>query len=195
MSGITKTVWEERPVLPMGTGTHFSVIEGGEKKPVENEDYAAMLIRFGDEAVGAGALGTLEASRVAVGPRARYEVEIYGTEGSMSWDFERLNELQLALGYHGEHVGYQRIMANPHFGDFGNYQPGAGPTMGYDDLKTIEARKFLEAFLGIRHDNSNIHDAVSAARVVQAAEDSAETKAWISIDQPAGTTHQFKGAP
>lgn len=195
VSGITKTVWEERPVLPMGTGTHFSVIEGGEKKPVENEDYAAMLIRFGDEAVGAGALGTLEASRVAVGPRARYEVEIYGTEGSMSWDFERLNELQLALGYHGEHVGYQRIMANPHFGDFGNYQPGAGPTMGYDDLKTIEARKFLEAFLGIRHDNSNIHDAVSAARVVQAAEDSAETKAWISIDQPAGTTHQFKGAP
>lgn len=193
VSGVTKTVWEERPVLPMGTGTHFSVIEGGEKKPVENEDYAAMLVRFAKEGVGGGALGTLEASRVAVGPRARYEVEIYGTKGSMSWDFERLNELQLALGHHGEHVGYQRIMANPHFGDFGNYQPGAGPTMGYDDLKTIEARKFLEAFLGIRHDNSNIHDAVSAARVVQAAEDSAETKGWITIEQPSGTTHQIKG--
>jgi predicted dehydrogenase len=193
VSGVTKTVWEERPVLPMGTGTHFSVIEGGEKKPVENEDYAAMLVRFAEDGVGGGALGTLEASRVAVGPRARYEVEIYGTKGSMSWDFERLNELQLALGHHGEHVGYQRIMANPHFGDFGNYQPGAGPTMGYDDLKTIEARKFLEAFLGIRHDNSNIHDAVSAARVVQAAEDSAETKGWITIEQPLGTTHQIKG--
>lgn len=193
VSGVTKTVWEERPVLPMGTGTHFSVIEGGEKKPVENEDYAAMLVRFAEDGVGGGALGTLEASRVAVGPRARYEVEIYGTKGSMSWDFERLNELQLALGHHGEHVGYQRIMANPHFGDFGNYQPGAGPTMGYDDLKTIEARKFLEAFLGIRHDNSNIHDAVSAARVVQAAEDSAETKGWITIEQPSGTTHQIKG--
>jgi predicted dehydrogenase len=193
VSGVTKTVWEERPVLPMGTGTHFSVIEGGEKKSVENEDYAAMLVRFAEEGVGGGALGTLEASRVAVGPRARYEVEIYGTKGSMSWDFERLNELQLALGHHGEHVGYQRIMANPHFGDFGNYQPGAGPTMGYDDLKTIEARKFLEAFLGIRHDNSNIHDAVSAARVVQAAEDSADTKGWITIEQPTGTTHQIKG--
>lgn len=194
VTGITKTVYTERPVLPMGTGTHFAVIEGGERKPVENEDYGGMLIRFGNDAVGADAVGTLEASRVAVGPRARYEVEIYGTEGSLRWDFERLNELQIALGRSGEHVGYQRVMANAHFGDFDHFQPGAGPTMGYDDLKTIEAKKFVEAFLGIKHVNSNIHDAVSAARVVQAAEDSAGSKTWISVEQPTGTTHQRRTA-
>lgn len=190
VTGITKTVYTERPVLPMGTGTHFAVIEGGEQGPVENEDYGGMLIRFGSDAVGADAVGTLEASRVTVGPRARYEVEIYGTEGSVRWDFERLNELQIAKGRSGEHVGYQRVMANSHFGDFDHFQPGAGPTMGYDDLKTIEAKKFVESFLGLQHVNSNIHDAVSAARVVQAAEDSAASKTWIAIAQPTGTTHQ-----
>ena len=112
--GITKTVITERPVLQMGSGTHFDVIEGGEKKPVENEDYGGMLVRFADNAVAAGAVGTLEASRVAVGPRASYNFEIYGTYGSLKWDFERLNELELAIGRQGAHVGYQRIMANPH---------------------------------------------------------------------------------
>ena len=188
VSGITKTIITERPVLQMGSGTHFDVIEGGEKKPVENEDYGGALIRFADNAIAAGAVGTIEASRVAVGPRASYNFEIYGTEGSVKWDFERMNELEVAIGRKGEHVGYQRIMASPSFGDFGSFQPGAGTSMGYDDLKIVEARKFLEAYFGGPAKNSNIHDAVSAARVVSAIEESAESKKWISVKPATGTT-------
>ena len=190
--GITKTVITERPVLQMGSGTHFDVIEGGEKKPVENEDYGGMLVRFADNAVAAGAVGTLEASRVAVGPRASYNFEIYGTNGSLKWDFERLNELELAIGRQGAHVGYQRIMANPHMGDFAKFQPGSGTSMGYDDLKVVEAKKFIKAFLGGEKLNSNIHDAVAAAKVVTAAEDSANSGKWIKIEPTAGTTAAFK---
>jgi predicted dehydrogenase len=190
--GITKTVITERPVLQMGSGTHFDVIEGGEKKPVENEDYGGMLVRFADNAVAAGAVGTLEASRVSVGPRAAYNFEIYGTNGSLKWDFERLNELELAIGRQGPHVGYQRIMAGPAMGDFAKFQPGPGVSMGYDDLKTIEAKKFIEAFLGGKKLNSNIHDAVSAAKVVTAAEDSANNGQWIKISPTAGTTAAIK---
>ncbi len=188
VSGITKTIITERPVLQMGSGTHFDVIEGGEKKPVENEDYGGALIRFADNAIAAGAVGTIEASRVAVGPRASYNFEIYGTEGSVKWDFERMNELEVAIGRKGEHVGYQRIMASPSFGDFGSFQPGAGTSMGYDDLKIVEARKFLEAYFGGPAKNSNIHDAVAAARVVSAIEESAESKKWISVKPATGTT-------
>jgi len=188
VSGITKTIITERPVLQMGSGTHFDVIEGGEKKPVENEDYGGALIRFADNAIAAGAVGTIEASRVAVGPRASYNFEIYGTEGSVKWDFERMNELEVAIGRKGEHVGYQRIMASPSFGDFGSFQPGAGTSMGYDDLKIVEARKFLEAYFGGPAKNSNIHDAVAAARVVSAIEESAESKKWISVKPTTGTT-------
>jgi predicted dehydrogenase len=172
----------------MGKGTHFDVIEGGEMKPVENEDYAGMLVRFADNAVGSGAIGTLEASRVSVGPRASYNFEIYGTEGSVKWDFERMNELQVAIGRKQQHLGYQRVMVGPGFGDFSQFQPGAGTGMGYDDLKVIEAKKFLEAFIGGKAINSNIHDAVAAARVVDAVEISNDSRQWVTIAPVAGTT-------
>ena len=190
--GITKTAITERPVLQMGSGSHFDVIEGGERKPVENEDYAAMLIRFADNAIAAGAVGTLEASRVAVGPRASYNFEIYGTNGSLKWDFERLNELELVIGRKGAHVGYQRIMANPAMGDFNKFQPGPGVSMGYDDLKVIEAKKFIEAYIGGPKLNSNIHDAVAAAKVVTGAEESAISGEWVKITPTAGTTSAIR---
>jgi predicted dehydrogenase len=188
VNGMTKTVYTERPVLQMGQGTHFDVIEGGEMKAVENEDYAAMMVKFADSAQGAGAMGTLEASRVAVGPRASYAIEIYGTEGSVKWDFETMNEIQLTIGRKGLHLGYQRVMVAPGFGDFDHFQPGAGTGMSYDDLKVIEAKKFLEAFVGGQALNSNINDAVAAARVVSAAEASAESGAWVALSAEAGTT-------
>jgi predicted dehydrogenase len=188
VNGMTKTVYTERPVLQMGQGTHFDVIEGGEMKAVENEDYAAMMVKFADSAQGAGAMGTLEASRVAVGPRASYAIEIYGTEGSVKWDFESMNEIHLAIGRKGLHLGYQRVMVAPGFGDFDHFQPGAGTGMSYDDLKVIEAKKFLEAFVGGQALNSNINDAVAAARVVSAAEASAESGAWVALSAEAGTT-------
>jgi predicted dehydrogenase len=188
VSGITRTIHVERPILEMGKGTHFAVIENGKMEPVENEDYAGAVIRLANNALAAGAVGVIEASRVAVGPRASYTIEIYGTEGSVKWDFERMNEIEIAIGRQGEHVGYQRVMAAPGFGDFGNFHPGAGTSMGYDDLKIIEARKFLEAYFGGPARNSNIHDAVSAARVVGAIEESAVSRQWVKIDPVANTT-------
>lgn len=192
VNGMTKTVYTERPVAQMGQGTHFDVIEGGEMKPVENEDYAAMMVKFGDTAEAAGAMGTLEASRVAVGPRASYCIEIYGTEGSVKWDFENMNEIQLAIGRSGLHLGYQRVMVAPGFGDFSHFQPGAGTGMGYDDLKVIEAKKFLESFAGGPQLNCNINDAVASARVVSAAEKSAESGAWVTLPVEPGTTAAVK---
>ena len=188
VSALTSTVYAERPELPMGTGTHFAVIEDGVMKPVENEDYAAMLVRLSGDARAGGAVGTLEASRVAVGPRASYALEVYGTEGSAIWDFERMNELQLAAGRGDARQGYARVMADAAMGDFARFQPGAGTSMGYDDLKVIEAKKFLMAVAGREALNSNISDALSAARVVSAAERSAAGRSWEAAGSVEGTT-------
>jgi predicted dehydrogenase len=193
VNGMTGTIHADRPVQQMGVGTHFDVIEGGERKPVENEDYAGMMVRLADNAIAAGAVGTLEASRVAVGPRARYNFEIYGTEGSVMWDFERMNELQVAIGRKGPHLGYQRVMVAPGFGEFSAFQPGAGTGMGYDDLKVIEAKKFLLAFLGEVSKNSNIHDAVAAARVNDAVEESQVSGLWVAIKPSIKSTAAIKG--
>ncbi len=192
VSALTSTVYAERPIAQMGAGTHFDIVEGGEMGPVENEDYAAMLVRLRDDAQASGAVGTLEASRVTVGKRASYNIEIYGTEGSLMWDFERMNELQVALNRSGALVGYQRVMAGPEFGDFSHFQPGAGTSMGYDDLKVIEAKKFLEAFVGNEAKNSNINDALAAALVCDAAESSMANHAWVSVEAVPNTTAAIK---
>jgi predicted dehydrogenase len=99
-----------------------------------------------------------------------------------------MNELDIAVGRKGDLVGYTRVLASPGFGDFSHFQPGAGTGMGFDDLKVIEARKFLESYIGARHLNSNINDAVASAAVCEAVERSAESGQWISIDPVAGVT-------
>lgn len=195
VTAATSTVYTERPEMPMGSGTHFAIVEDGEMKPVENEDYAAMLVRYEQPADAAGSpiIGSLEASRVANGPRAEYGLEVYGTEGSLRWDFGRMNELQLALNT-SSHVGYTTIMAGADFGDFSVFQPGAGTPMGYDDLKTIEAKKFLMAYLGEDSQHASIRDGLLANRVVSAAEASAESRGWERVSPVPGTSAQAGSA-
>ncbi|MFC0447480.1 Gfo/Idh/MocA family protein [Rhodococcus jostii] len=188
INALTSTVYTERPKLEMGSGTHFAVIENGDMGPVENEDYAAALVRFGAQGPGSGAVGTIEASRVIVGPECGYQIEVYGTEGSLKWDFERMNELKLCLGRTNAEQGYTTVNASPKHGDYSRFQPGPGNALGFDDLKTIEAKKFLLAVSGGPQENSNVHDAVSAAAIVTAAEVSASTGQWQKLDDVAGTT-------
>ncbi|WP_426302346.1 Gfo/Idh/MocA family protein [Arthrobacter sp. R-11] len=188
ITALTSTVHTERPKLAMGQGTHFAVIEGGEMGPVENEDYAAALVRFGTGARGAGAVGTIESSRVAVGRDCGYRLEVYGTEGSLKWDFERMNELQVVLGRNNDEQGYTTVIGSPRHGDYSRFQPGPGCAMGFDDLKVIEAKKFLVAVTGGEQLNSNIHDAASAAAIVSAAEASATDGRWKTVPLLDGTT-------
>jgi predicted dehydrogenase len=181
VTALTSTVYTERPVLPMGSATHFAVIEDGELGPVENEDYAATLVRFAGDAQGAGAVGTLEASRTIVGPQCGLGFEIYGTDGSLAWNFEQMNELRVCLGRGGPHQGYTTVLGNAHLGDYARFQPGPGIAMGYDDLKVIEAKKFLVAVTGGRRQTCSVDDALSAAEVVAAAERSAADGSWQKV--------------
>jgi predicted dehydrogenase len=176
VSSLTSTVYTQRPILPMGSGTHFAVIENGELGDVENDDYTATLVRFAD-----GAVGTLEASRIIVGPQCGLGFEIYGTDGSAAWNFEQMNELRVCLGRGGPHAGYTTVLANQHFGDYAYFQPGPGNSMGYDDLKVIEAKKFLVAVAGGERRNSTIDDAHHVAEVISAAATSAESGRWEQV--------------
>ena len=87
----------ERPEA-VGAASHFSRGADGPRRTVENEDYGAVLARFAPNSRGPGAVGTLECSRVVVGPQCGLSIEVYGTEGSATWNFERMNELKLAVG-------------------------------------------------------------------------------------------------
>jgi predicted dehydrogenase len=191
---LTSTVYTERPVLPMGSGTHFAVIEDGEMGQVENDDYAAALVRFASGAHTEGAVGTLEASRTIVGPVCGLNFEIYGTDGSATWDFERMNEVRICLGRGDPHQGYTTVLGNQHLGDYAKFQPGPGIAMGYDDLKVIEAKKFLVAVAGGERRSSSIEEAHAVAEVIAAAAASAESGTWQKVPEVPGATFGHRPA-
>lgn len=169
-----------RPLPTAGAASHFSRgAAGGPVGAVENEDYAAVIGRF-----DSGAVGVFESSRVAVGVRAEYIIDVYGTQGSLRWDFQRLNELRLA----DDRAGYRTIMASPTFGEFDRFQPGAGTSMGFDDLKTIEASLFLRSLAEGRQLAPSAADGWATAEVADAALESARTGTWIDVPSVTGAT-------
>jgi predicted dehydrogenase len=92
-----------------------------------------------------------------------------------------MNELRVCLGRGGPHQGYTTVLGNAHLGDYARFQPGPGIAMGYDDLKVIEARKFLVAVTGGQRQTCSVDDALSAAEVVAAAERSAADGSWQKV--------------
>ena len=171
----TATIVRERP-LPTGSGTHFALSESDVRGPVENEDAVWSIVRF-----ASGVTGTIEASRVAVGPQARYAFEVHGSRGALAWDFERMNELLLFRpDEHGD-AGYARVPMGPQHEPFGRFQPGPGLPMGYDDLKVIEAALFLDSVVDGEQRAPGVGEALAAAKVVAAMERSAVSGAWEAV--------------
>ena len=172
----TETLVRERP-LPAAAGTHFATVEGGELAPVENEDVVWSIVRF-----ERGVSGTLEASRAAVGPQARYAFEVHGSCGALAWDFERMNELAVFLPLESGDAGYARVVMGPQHEPFGRFQPGPGLPMGFDDLKVVEAALFLQSIVDGEQREPGVLEALAAARVVAAMERSAASGSWERVD-------------
>lgn len=180
---------DQRP-KPTGTGSHFAVATGGELGAVENEDYLNCLVRF-----ASGARGSIESSRISVGDQCNYGFEIHGTLGVLSWDFRRMGELSVSAGTGYLDQAASTVFTAPGHGELAAFQPGAGITMGYDDLKVIEASRFLQSIAsggppsnggvaagGDTPHGATITDAVRAAQVLDAIVDSAAHQRWVSLE-------------
>lgn len=174
LSGRTATMIPRRPPQPVGEGTHFTRVETDELVDVDNEDWASALVEL-----DGGTVGSLEASRVIVGPHVRMRFDVHGTEGALSWELERMNELErFQLASNGEDEGYMRVVAGTQHPGFVNFQPGAGVPMGYDDLRVLEAANFLAAVRDGEQRQPGLEAMVATARVLEAIERSADSGAW-----------------
>lgn len=184
VTALTDTFITERPI-PTKVGVGHSGFEiGDEVGPVENEDYVAMLFRTDD-----GVVGTIESSRVSVGPRAEYIIEVYGTDGSIRWNFEHLNDLKVCIGQdNGPNQGYVRAMASGDYRYFDRFQPGAGTSMGFDDMKCVEAKLFIESVLTGKQVAPSAADGWAAAEVDAATVKSAEEGKWCKVAVVEGPT-------
>ncbi|MFF5301655.1 Gfo/Idh/MocA family protein [Streptomyces sp. NPDC013161] len=160
---------------PTGATAGHALATGGELGPVENEDYVNCLLRF-----ASGARGVLEACRVSVGEQNNYGFEVHGTKGAVFWDFRRMNELAVSRGTTYQDQPVTTVYVGPGDGEFGAFQPGAANAMGYDDLKVIEAYRFLRSVAeGVPY-GATLPDAVHSAAVLDAMVRSVETGTWAS---------------
>jgi hypothetical protein len=95
-----------------------------------------------------------------------------------------LNELQLCRTDSTGDRGYRTVFAASGMGDFDRFQPGAGISMGYDDLKVTEAYKFLASIAEDRQREPGMTEVVSAMRVVEAMDRSCESGNWEAVSAP-----------
>jgi len=144
--------------------------------PVENEDYVSGLLRL-----ASGARLVLEASRVAVGEQNNYGFEVHGTKGALFWDFRRMNELGMSLGAAYQDQPVNTVYVGPGHGEYAAFQPGAATAMGYDDLKVIEAHRFLRSVAEGTPYGATLADAVRAAVVLDAMVRSVQTGRWVAV--------------
>ncbi|MFG2358888.1 Gfo/Idh/MocA family protein [Streptomyces sp. NPDC048521] len=161
---------------PAGATAGHALASGGEPGPVENEDYVSCLLRF-----ASGARGVLEACRVSVGEQNNYGFEVHGTKGAVFWDFRRMNELGISRGTTYQDQPVSTVYVGPGAGEFAAFQPGAANAMGYDDLKVIEAYRFLRSVAEGTPYGATLADAVHSAAVLDAMARSAQRGSWVGV--------------
>jgi predicted dehydrogenase len=162
----------QRP-LPTGATSGHQLASGGERDDVENEDYVSAQLRL-----ASGARCSLEASRVSVGEQNAYGFEIHGTHGVVGWDFRRIGELRVGTGTAFQDQSVTTRYVGPGDGEYAAFQPASAMAMGYDELKVIEAQRFLQSIETGSAVGATIWDAVSTAQVIEAITESVRTGTW-----------------
>jgi predicted dehydrogenase len=174
--GTVETFITERPMVAAG-GTHYAQGSADDPRgPVTNEDYAGLLCEFAD-----GARGTFEASRTIVGPESQMAFDVYGTKGALSWNLERLNELQVYLAEDELHTGYRTVFGGDRFPYHGSFVPGSANGIGFEDLVVIEDLEFLRSVAARRPHQPGFEEALACVSVQAALLASVASDRWEDV--------------
>jgi predicted dehydrogenase len=168
VTGALETFVKERP-LP----------DNPKKKgKVTVDDASASVVRFGN-----GALGTIEASRFATGRKNYNRFEINGSKGSVAFNLERMNELDVYLtGDEASVQGFHNVMvtngaSHPYFK---HWWP-EGHIIGYEHTFIHTVYDLLEAIAKDTVPTPNFEDGVRNQKVLDAMEKAALTKRWVKV--------------
>ena len=146
-------------------------------KTVEVDDISRALLRF-----ESGATGLAEASWIANGRKMSHDFEVYGSKGGLIFSGERLSELQFYEGSTpSSRAGFRTILAGPDHPPYGNFILAPGHQISFNDLKTVEVARFVQAIGGLHDEPFNFRAGLRIQELVEAVQKSSEAEQWLKV--------------
>jgi len=179
--GALKTFVKERPV-PGSVEAAFSSDSNkgsSEKAPVTVDDAAFFLVDFEN-----GALGSFETSRFSWG-RKNYNVfEINGTKGTITFNLERLNELEYYnSGDPQDRQGFRTISVTESCHEYASNWWPQGHIIGYEHTFVHAFYEFCKAIENGGQASPDFNDGAKIMRVLNAVQKSAAENRRVDVSE------------
>jgi predicted dehydrogenase len=181
-NAVVQTYIPERPVQS-GAADQLAAAEkvaGGPSAAVDVDDEVMTLLRFANCAVG-----SLEASRNAYGRNNFLAFEVHGAEGTILFNYERRDELQVFFASDSpDRRGFRTIYTGPAhpYGDALWPIPALG--IGYGETKIIECHDLIKAIVDQTAASPDFGDGYQVALIEQAILESAAGGGWVEVKSP-----------
>jgi len=170
LCGMTKTFIEERP-FP-GDPTR--------KGKVDVDDAFIALLRFQN-----GAIGSVEATRFAAGRKNYERIEIHGTEGSLVFNLERFNELEVYSKRDPEdRMGFRTILVTESAHPFMEHWWPHGHIIGWEHTFVHEVHHLIDCIVNdkdVAPMGATFHDGLRCQEILDAVVQSSEKGKWINL--------------
>lgn len=175
--GTLKTYIKERPVQ-QGTVDKLGTVKINDnihKAPVDVDDETSFMIRFSN-----GAVGSIEATRNGWGRNNFITFEIHGEKGSIFFNYERRDELQVYFASDpSDRRGFRTIYTGPAHPYGESLWPIPALGIGYGETKIIECYDFFKAIVEDENVSPNFEDGYKIALICDAIAKSSETGKWV----------------
>jgi predicted dehydrogenase len=175
MASLT-TYIKERPVQS-GAIDNLGTVKSGSnvpKEPVDVDDEASFMIRFRN-----GAFGSIEATRNGWGRNNYITFEIHGEKGSIFFNYERRDELQVCFADDpGDRRGFRTIYTGPAHPYGEGLWPIPALGIGYTETKIIECYDFIKSIADDTENSPDFQDGYNIALICDAIIDSAKSERW-----------------
>lgn len=180
VNAITTTYNKTRPLQQGGMdklGASEKASGDVERGEVDVDDEVISMLKFEN-----GAIGSLEATRNAYGRNNFITLEIHGTKGSIHFNYERRDELQVMFADDpADSRGFRTVYTGPAhpYGDGLWPIPALG--IGYSETKIVECYDFFSAIASGKQPSPNFEDGLLTELVADALLRSGETGAWERV--------------
>lgn len=179
VTALTRRFIDQRPLAMEGAmGNLKAEASRTGMGQVTVEDAALMLVNFKN-----GAVGSFEATRFANGRKNKLSFEIYGSDGAVTFDLERLNELRYFSNRDPDGLsGFRTLLTTDESHPYiKNWWP-AGHIIGYEHTFIHAIADFVTALGQGTAIKPDFSDGVAILKVLEAGLKSATERKTVTIE-------------